>query len=130
MVALIFFTSLTNAQLTLTLTPSNVNCEGLKTGQIVANVTGGVPPYQYKWSNGQYTQSISSLHGGYYHCYVSDVNGNSTEKELTLTEPEEFRIVQFDATIYPNNYNTSCYSCNDGAITVAVAGGTPPYTYT
>lgn len=117
------------AQLTLNLNPSNVNCEGLKTGQITANVSGGMPPYQFKWSNGQYTQTISSLHGGYYHCLVVDVNGNTAEKEITLTEPEEFRIVQFDALVYSNNYNTSCYGCNDGAITVSVTGGTPPYNY-
>ncbi len=128
--AFILMAIASNAQLTVTLTPSNVNCEGLRTGQITANVTGGVPPYQYKWSNNEATQSISNLHGGYYHCYIVDASGTMAEKEITLTEPEEFRIVQFDATIYSNNYNTSCYNCNDGAIIVAVAGGTPPYTYT
>jgi len=129
-IAFLLLATISNAQLTVTLTPNNVNCEGLRTGQITANVTGGVPPYQYKWSNGEATQSISNLHGGYYHCYIVDASGTMAEKEITLTEPEEFRIVQFDATIYSNNYNTSCYNCNDGAIIVAVAGGTPPYTYT
>jgi len=125
----LFITSLAKGQLIITLSPSNVNCEGLRTGQITANAAGGVPPYQYKWSNSQTTQSISNLDAGYYHCYVIDANGNVAENELTLTEPEEFRIIQFDATIYSNNYNTSCFGCNDGAITVTVAGGTPPYTY-
>ncbi len=128
-IALLLLALNASAQLTVTLTPSNVNCEGLRTGQITANVTGGVPPYQYKWSNGEYTQSISSLHGGYYHCYVVDANGSSVEKEITLTEPEELRIVQFDISAYANNYNTSCYNCNDGSITLQVVGGTPPYTY-
>jgi len=130
MVALMLITSFSKAQLTVTLTPNNVNCEGLRTGQITANVTGGVPPYLYRWSTSEQTQSISNLHGGYYALKVTDQSGNFGDAEITLTEPEEFRIVQFDATIYTNNYNTSCYSCNDGAITVAVAGGTPPYTYT
>jgi len=119
-----------SGELTVTLTPSNVNCQGLKTGQITANVTGGQPPYQYRWSNGATTQSISNLNPGYYHCKVLDNNNNlKSEAEITLTESEVLRIVQYDATVYPNNFNTSCYSCNDGVITVAVAGGTPPYTY-
>ncbi len=125
----LFLTTLAKGQLIVTLSPSNVNCEGLRTGQITANAAGGVPPYQYKWSNSQTTQSISNLDAGYYHCYVIDANGNVAENELTITEPEEFRIIQFDATIYSNNYNTSCFGCNDGAITVTVAGGTPPYSY-
>lgn len=119
-----------SGELTVTLTPSNVNCQGLKTGQITANVTGGQPPYQYRWSNGATTQSISNLNPGYYHCKVIDNNSNlRSEAEITLTEPEVLRILQYDAIVYPNNFNTSCYSCNDGAITVSVAGGTPPYTY-
>ena len=129
-IAFLLVATISNAQLTVTLTPNNVNCEGLRTGQITANVTGGVPPYHYDWSTGVQTQSISNLHGGYYALKVYDQNGNNGFAQITLTEPEELRIVQFDATIYSNNYNTSCYNCNDGAIIVAVAGGTPPYTYT
>jgi hypothetical protein len=139
MVALIFITSFSKAQwytspvsqgqLNVTLTPSNVNCEGLNTGQITANVTGGVPPYVYFWTNGEQGQFITNLNSGFYGVKVFDQNSLGGYAEITLTEPEQFRIVQFDATIYPNNYNTSCYYCNDGAITVAVAGGTPPYTY-
>jgi hypothetical protein len=116
-------------QLNITLQPTNVNCQGLKNGQITANVTGGVPPYQYEWSNGEHTQSIANLNSGYYRLKVFDQQGNAGETEITLTEPEELRLVQFDALVYPNGLNTSCYSCNDGSITVAVTGGMPPYTY-
>jgi|GEM_PF-2565531 len=116
-------------QVTVNLNPSNVNCQGLKTGQVTASVTGGQPPYQYKWSNGATTQSIRSLNPGYFRCIVIDNNNTQGEAEITLTEPEVLRILQYDATIYSNNFNTSCYNCNDGAITVSVAGGTPPYTY-
>jgi len=116
-------------QLTVNLTPSNVNCQGLRNGQVTANVTGGTPPYTYYWSNGASTQSLSNLNPGYFHCKVVDNNNVGGEAEITLTEPEVLRIVQYDATVYSNNFNTSCYSCNDGAITVSVAGGTPPYSY-
>ena len=125
----LFSSSIAKGQLTVNLTPSNVNCQGLKNGQVTAHVTGGTPPYQYKWSNGASTQSISNLNPGYFHCIVFDYNNVKAEAEITLTEPEVMRIVQFDATVYSNNFNTSCYTCNDGAITVAVSGGTPPYSY-
>jgi len=115
--------------LTVTLTPSNVNCQGLKNGQVTANVSGGTPPYIYSWSNDATTQSISGLNAEYYHCYVRDQNGAFGEAGINLTEPEKFSLMQFDVHNYPNGANTSCYICNDGIITVVIAGGTPPYTY-
>jgi hypothetical protein len=116
-------------QLNISLQPTNVNCQGLKNGQVTANVTGGVPPYQYFWSNGEQTQSISNLNSGYYKVKIIDQNGIGGTAEITLTEPEELRLTQFDALVYPNGLNTSCYTCNDGAIAIGVAGGMPPYSY-
>ncbi|MBL0054554.1 MAG: SprB repeat-containing protein [Bacteroidetes bacterium] len=33
-------------------------------GSITANVTGGMPPYTYAWTNDQTTQSINNLAAG------------------------------------------------------------------
>jgi hypothetical protein len=128
--ALLFSSCVFAQQLNISLQPTNVNCQGLRNGQITANVTGGVPPYQYHWSNGEHTQSISNLNSGYYNVKIVDQNGMGADAEITITEPEELRVIQFDALVYPNGLNTSCYTCNDGAITIGVAGGMPPYTFT
>ncbi len=49
------------------------SCLGTGTGSITATVTGGTPPYQYTWSNGETT---ATMHGtaGSYSLSVTDAN--------------------------------------------------------
>src|SRR6185312_11653298 len=54
-------------------TPDTGYCSGTAT----ATVTGGVPPYTYRWSGGQTTASISGLCAGSYCCKVYDLGGCS-----------------------------------------------------
>lgn len=44
-------------------------------GTITVNATGGVPPYNYYWSNGQAENPILSLPESIYFCTVVDANG-------------------------------------------------------
>jgi gliding motility-associated-like protein len=55
---------------------TNVSCASGK-GSITPNVTGGVAPYQYLWSNGATTASLSNLDAGAYSLQVTDVNNCS-----------------------------------------------------
>lgn len=55
--------------LTITLTPSDYNgyavsCFGEKDGSIIAQITGGVPPYQYGWSTGDVGLTITEQPAG------------------------------------------------------------------
>jgi hypothetical protein len=54
--------------------PVQVN-EEISNGSIMLNVTGGAPPYQYSWSNGATTSSITDLESGTYFVQITDVNG-------------------------------------------------------
>lgn len=127
---LVVVSTATQAQLNVTLNATNIGCNGYKTGVITATVTGGVPPYHYKWTNdaGDVT-SINHVSIGYYGCYVYDSNGNEGKDELTITESEPMRISQFEPHVYGNGYNTSCFFCFDGQINLSVTGGVAPYTY-
>ena len=116
--------------LSVTLNASNIGCNSYRTGSIHATVSGGVPPYHFRWSNdAPDAPFIYNLSIGYYECTVTDAIGAEARDELTIIEPEPIRITQFSPTVYANGYNTSCFFCFDGGITLSVAGGVAPYTY-
>ena len=114
----------------VTLTPTNINCNGTSTGSIVANVTGGSPNYDYVWTNGSSTlntaslsNTISSLTAGYYKVVVTDNTGLKDSADVTLTQPTLMvASVAIDS-------NVSCNAFSDGGATASATGGTPPYTY-
>ncbi|TAH42259.1 MAG: T9SS type A sorting domain-containing protein, partial [Bacteroidetes bacterium] len=53
-------------------------------GSATATVIGGVPGYSYSWSNGQTTQTAIGLTPGNYSVTVTDVNGCSQMKNITV----------------------------------------------
>ncbi|NUO02452.1 MAG: hypothetical protein HUU01_17750 [Saprospiraceae bacterium] len=91
-------------------------------GVIVANPVGGTPPYTYLWSNGETTSAIGNLIAGIYCVTVVDNFGCSVEGCATITESSPM-------TVSGNVTNASCNSTPDGAISINVVGGTPPYLY-
>ncbi|PLX14319.1 MAG: hypothetical protein C0594_00200, partial [Marinilabiliales bacterium] len=49
-------------------------CAGYASGSIASNVSGGISPYAFNWSNSETTQNISSLSAGVYTLTVTDAN--------------------------------------------------------
>jgi uncharacterized membrane protein len=118
--------------LQVTLTPSNYNgfnisCFGGQDGNITVNVSGGVPPYTYVWTTAGTSAASINLRAGYYAVRVTDSDSIQTtiQAEITLTEPEQLRV-KLIPSIYPNDYNISCYNCYNGYITSDVSGGVEP----
>lgn len=59
-----------------TVNVTNASCSICNDGSAtVTNITGGVAPYAFSWSNGATTQSITGLTPGTYTVYVVDANG-------------------------------------------------------
>ena len=58
-------------------TVTDVTCFGFSDGAIELFATGGVPPYNFAWSNGANTQNLSGLSGGVYGVTVTDQMSNS-----------------------------------------------------
>lgn len=108
------------AQMTAELAPAyyddyNISYFGGRDGYIDLTVTGGVPPFTCKWSNGSLDQDQYDLAAGYYRVEVWDNHGNNTSAEITLIEPGP-------------DFNSSS-PCN-GTITPDWSGYTsPPYIY-
>ncbi|WP_338766985.1 choice-of-anchor D domain-containing protein [Bernardetia sp. ABR2-2B] len=57
--------------LTITATTTSINCVGTN-GAIDVTITGGTPPYNFSWSNGETTEDISASEVGEYTVNVTD----------------------------------------------------------
>lgn len=109
----------------ITATPTivGVQCSGDATGSIsLSELTGGVAPYTYLWSNGSTASSIKSLTAGTYTVVITDHNGCTSTTSATVPA-----TVNLLATTTRND--ASCAGSTTGSIMLAVSGGTTPYSY-
>jgi len=103
-------------------TITNVSCFQADDGSIVVNVSGGVTPYSYLWSNGVTTASNSSLSIGSYTLTVTDANGCTNTSSYTITQPPQFFLTE-------THINVTCFQGGNGSIDLSPSGGSPPYSY-
>jgi gliding motility-associated-like protein len=103
-------------------TVSNTVC-GAANGSITLNVTGGIAPYTYAWSNGATTANLSNIAAGVYNVTVTDANGCSASSG-PLTVQDDAGNLQVSTTVT----NALCGASN-GSINLSITGGTAPYTY-
>jgi hypothetical protein len=97
-------------------------CFGNNNGAISTTLIGGTPPFTYVWSNGANTASVSGLAAGSYSVTVTDAANATVSGTWTVAEPT---AIQLNATVT----NTTCPGLTNGAINLAVTGGTGPHTY-
>lgn len=107
----------------LKLNPTNVSCAGGKNGSVNL-VTEGIlkTPLTYKWSNGATTKDIAGLAAGKYKVTVTDAAGAVKTDSVTLTEPAAISIV-------PTIKNADCFHTATGTVSLAVDGGSSPYSF-
>ena len=106
-----------NSNITLSTTVSNAGCN--TTGIATVTPSGGLTPYSYLWSNGQTTQSATSLVAGTYTITVTDSIGCSQTQTVIVASSA------FTITTTTTNAN-----CNpNGTATATALGGVTPYTY-
>jgi hypothetical protein len=100
---------------------ANVTCAGGNNGSLTANVTGGITPYSYAWTNGATSATANNLTAGVHVLTVTDSAGCQTVASYTVTQPAPVNLV----------INTTPSPCSgtSGSATVNASGGTPGYTY-
>lgn len=74
-----------NPGMTVSPTVSNETCVNACDGSILTNVTNGLAPYSYSWSNGATTSSISNVCPGSYTVTVTGANGCSVIETFTIS---------------------------------------------
>ncbi len=102
---------------------TEINCYGGNNGSLEAIAINGLPPYNFLWSNGNTTATVQYLTAGTYSVTVSDATSNSVVLEYNLIEPTNLNVSA-------NIMDVICPGGNDGSISVAVNGATPPYSFT
>jgi len=99
----------------------NASCNGLTNGTATVTISGGTPPFNTLWSNGQTSAMATGLAAGTHTVEITDGNNCVSVATVTITEPE---LLTSDLS----TVSSTCGSSN-GTATVTPTGGTAPYTY-
>ncbi len=95
----------------VTIQASDYACEA--DGEIDLTVSGGVPPFNYQWSNGANTEDLTNLLAGTYEVIVTDANGCFTMATVTIASQIHFGVT------------TTFADCDlqNGTATASILGG-------
>ncbi len=101
---------------------SDVDCPDSTDGTIDFSVSNDYGPYGYTWNTGATTQDLTGLPPGSYTVTVVDEATCEDTFTFTVDSPPPF---VFDTLVVM----PTCNGGTDGAVTLVVTGGTPPYQY-
>lgn len=107
----------------ITIFPLGVECVSTNTstplstnGSLTLNITGGTPPYEVNWSNGESSPYISGLSTGSYSATIIDYYGDYTATTTCFVESNTFNLYKF--TSCPNSATTIYLSSTTTNLTV------------
>ncbi len=102
----------------------NVTTVGGSNGSIDITVSGGTPPYTYKWNDGPTTEDRTGLKAGTYTVTVTDQKNCAVTKSFDITEPPCSLIVNGTKS------DVLCFGNTNGSITItSVTGNTGTVTF-
>ncbi len=101
---------------------TTVSCFNQNNGSISTSIGGGMPPYDFEWSNGAVSASQNNLSAGTYSVTITDSNGCSISDAIEITQPDAIQISSSLTSI-------SCNGASDGSITITPFGGAGDYTF-
>ncbi|MEX0982681.1 MAG: gliding motility-associated C-terminal domain-containing protein [Bacteroidales bacterium] len=114
-------------EITASISIVNVDCNGESTGEITVTPSGGTAPYTYVWTgpNGYSAtdQNITGLGAGSYDLTITDALGCTKDFNNNIVSENPSITATFIVS------DISCNGESDGAISVTVGGGVPPYSF-
>ena len=96
---------------------------GVDDGTATATPSGGTGAYTYAWSNGETTASISGLAPGTYTVIVTDENGCTKSKTVTVNSFGCAVSAEMSAT------NVTCNGQQNGTASIELTNAAEPFTY-
>lgn len=114
---------MTPPEIELSISGTDIDCNGNTNGNIQLEVTGGEPPYTYNWNTSiPSIPNPQNLGAGSYQVTVEDSNGCTETISIDLSQPAALQASS-------RNQLISCADSADGAIDLVVSGGQGPYEY-
>ena len=115
--------SIPSNPISISANPIDMSCFAVSDGSISLNISSGISPFTYSWSNGATTASVNNLSAGSYDVIVTDAVGCTADlNNNIIDEPLE---IQISSNISP----VSCYGFSDGGISLNISSGISPFTY-
>jgi gliding motility-associated-like protein len=112
------------AQLSITMSSTNLTVNGGSDGTATASLSGGSSPYTYLWSNNSTAPTITGLTYGVYTVSVRDSKGCVINGSVVVNEPRCLGL-----NLSANHTNLACYGNSNASATAVATGGTLPYSY-
>ncbi|MCD6367152.1 MAG: choice-of-anchor L domain-containing protein, partial [Bacteroidales bacterium] len=111
-------------QPTVSLSETDVLCNGGNDGSITATPGTGIQPFTYLWNDptAQTTATASNLTAGTYTVSFADVFGCQNTESTIVSEPTPMAISVQTMDIL-------CFGAADGQVSTTAQGGIPPYSY-
>lgn len=103
-------------------TPRAVTCPSGNDGRIEVTTSGGLPPYQYTWSNGSYGAVLENVGAGLYQVTITDASGCVWTDETQIYQPAAF-------SANPVVTAPPCYGDSTGLVEILPIGGSGNYTF-
>ena len=100
-----------------------VKCKGESTGSLEVEISGGVEPYIYLWSDGTTNQNLSNAIAEEHTLIVTDANGCQGTNSWTIGETSTSIVIEINSVL------PSYLSEANGSIDITVSGATLPYIY-
>ena len=115
--------SIPSNPISISANPIDMSCFAVSDGSISLNISSGISPLTYSWSNGATTASLNNLSTGSYDVIVTDAVGCIADlNNNIIDEPLEIQISS-------NISSVSCYGFSDGGISLNISSGINPFTY-
>jgi len=111
-------------QLTITVSSTDVTCNGGNNGESTVIVSGGSPGYSYNWNTVpvQTTLTATGLSAGLYTVTVTDANGCMASVNALINQP-------LPLSLNAGIVNVTCNGNANGQVQLNVSGGNAPYSY-
>ncbi|MCE2777282.1 MAG: gliding motility-associated C-terminal domain-containing protein [Algoriphagus sp.] len=110
------------ASLTLTAQVQPETCADAGDGSIELILSGGLPPYQYRWNHGETGPVATTLGAGTYRVTVMDQGGCTHTAEYSLLPISALRL---EGTVSYQSTANQIFAF----LQSSPQGGTPPYTF-
>ena len=116
------YTIFEGSSLQVSASVNHVDCFGGNDGSINIVPSGGDGNYNFNWSNGNMTGNPQNLTSGTYSFTLTDQNSCNYNGSINVNQPDAIELSGSISSL-------SCSEGNNGAINLAVQGGSSPYTY-